>query len=623
MSKVMAWDWKWGPSIKDTVKSSPGSTKKFLAYFEEVIKVAGKKDPGYKVKKKETPIEWWLFGEDADVGNLKAEYNKGSFKLHFGRTADKKPKPSGGLYKKEFIAAAKAVGKKTAYKNYVMFDKQDNLVWEELGSIKPKKLGYSCKISFKDTSNSPRDPAVDPTASSKEPPTPPSAEWTAIQEEITLKMFQHLLGQPFSGVKGFGDQPNDKKGFAYKVIRPMWQYILDERAYGKTKTANGKLIPKSNSWLGHFKRQYEFIDADNTLTNGTYNVFDYDYFMDKIVAFIKGGAQAGIQKHIGKWPFWQGGKISKKDSWNPADIWLLSSKKDANDVLKDLKENGHTKQKVNAILKVAYHKRQVVGISLKKVGKTVKYEEVNLEMKGGKSAEVKHPNIWFGKFDLNVPFSNGNFDLKTNTLTVTDTKKNDVGVMRCGSNQTTPGNITFEFKAAGNSSAQLGKVPMDLMLQLWQSPKYGLGKGRDGQHIIGDLPRYKGDNGVINYTVLPSKAKTEKLPKNPTWVYWNKRVKLITKMASVGLWRDGSQVKSQMKSLIPNIASLKKNGLKGSITSNTAASLQLVEFAYMISLLYEKTTDKKFDFMFENMFYFAQKKGAAFGSRFGPFGKLY
>ena len=76
MSKVMAWDWKWGPSIKVTVKSSPGSTKKFLAYFEEVIKVAGKKDPGYKVKKKETPIEWWLFGEDADVGNLKAEYNK-------------------------------------------------------------------------------------------------------------------------------------------------------------------------------------------------------------------------------------------------------------------------------------------------------------------------------------------------------------------------------------------------------------------------------------------------------------------------------------------------------------------------------------------------------------------
>jgi hypothetical protein len=403
----------------------------------------------------------------------------------------------------------------------------------------------------------------------------------------------------------------------------MWEYVLDDRAYNTKPSAAGKLVPKSNSWLGHFKRQYEFIDKDTTLKNGTYNVFDYDYFMDKIVAFIKGGAQVGIKKHIGTWPFWQGGKISKKDSWNPADIWLLSSTGDANAVLKDLKENGSSIQKVNAILKLAYKNRQVVGISLKKVGKTVKYEEVNLEMKGATSINVIHPNVWFGKFDLNVPYSNGNFDLKTNTLTVTDTKKNDVGVMRCGSNQSTPGNITFEFKAAGSSSAQLGKVPMDLMLQLWQSPKYGLGTGRDGKHIIGDLPRYKGDNGVINYTVLPAKAKKEALPKDPTWVYWNKRVKLITKMAGVGLWKDGSTVKSQMKSLIPNIASLKKNGVKGTITSNTAASLQLVEFAYMIALLYSKTTDKKFDFMFESMFYFAQKKGAAFGSRFGPFGKLY
>ena len=126
---------------------------------------------------------------------------------------------------------------------------------------------------------------------------------------------------------------------------------------------------------------------------------------------------------------------------------------------------------------------------------------------------------------------------------------------------------------------------------------------------------YKGDSGVINYTAMPRKAKTEKLPKNDTWVYWNKRVNLITKMAGKGLWKDAGRVKSQMKSLIPNIASLKKNGLTGSITSNTAASLQLVEFAYMISLLYDKTAnqtgasgDKKFDFMFESMFYFAQKK---------------
>ena len=55
------------------------------------------------------------------------------------------------------------------------------------------------------------------------------------------------------------------------------------------------------------------------------------------------------------------------------------------------------------------------------------------------------------------------------------------------------------------------------------------------------------------------------------------------------MWKNGSLVKSQMNSLISNIANLKKNGLKGTITSNTAASLQLVEFAYMIALLYDKS----------------------------------
>ena len=53
MSKVMAWDWKWGPSIKGTVKSSPGATKKFIAFFEEVIKTANGKNPGHGVKAKE------------------------------------------------------------------------------------------------------------------------------------------------------------------------------------------------------------------------------------------------------------------------------------------------------------------------------------------------------------------------------------------------------------------------------------------------------------------------------------------------------------------------------------------------------------------------------------------
>ena len=633
----MAWDWKWGKSIKATVQkstASDSSKKNFITFFETVIKTANGKNPGHGVKAKEQPVEWWMFGESGDIKNLTGIMNTAAFKLYFGRTADKLPNDKGGLFQKQFIDAAKTV--KTAWrgKGRAEVEKKGSttsIIWEELP--KGKTTGYSCKISLKETSNDARDPAIDPTLSSKEPPTPPSGEWTAIQEEITLKMFQHILGpSKLSGVAkkvdGFGDQPDSKKlnskpdktGFAYKVIRPMWPYILDERAYNKTKDkTTNKWIPKSGSWLNHFSKQYDFIaSSGNSLPNSNYKVYDYGgsgSFMDEIVSFITKGAPKGL--HKGKWPNWQGGKISKKDSWNPADIWLVKSGAAMNKVMEEL-QGAITISKVNVILKTAYVNRTVVGISLKKIGKTVKYEEVNLEMKGGKSVNKKHPEVRYGAFELDIPFTKDNFMLKTNTLTVTNENGADIGIMRMGSNQTTPGNITFEFKAVGVAAAQLGKVPMDLMLQLWQSTKYGLSPSE-----IRQLPRY--NDGVIDQAVLSSAAEKPNYKPKPsaddydTWHYWDTRARKIK--AKAFLFKNFK--KAQFDNLIANIAKLKKGGRRGgTMTSNTAASLQLVEFAYMVCLLWDKTDWPKFDFLFESMYYFAQKKGAAFGSRFGPFGKL-
>ena len=73
--------------------------------------------------------------------------------------------------------------------------------------------------------------------------------------------------------------------------------------------------------------------------------------------------------------------ISKKDTWNPADIWLVS---DLNKVKNTLKtkvlDDVTSLEEFNAILRDMYHERKIVGISLKKMsGKTARWELVNLE----------------------------------------------------------------------------------------------------------------------------------------------------------------------------------------------------------------------------------------------------
>jgi len=66
--------------------------------------------------------------------------------------------------------------------------------------------------------------------------------------------------------------------------------------------------------------------------------------------------------------------ISKKDTWNPADIWLVS---DLNKVKNTLKtkvlDDVTSLEEFNAILRDMYHERKIVGISLKKMsGKTAR-----------------------------------------------------------------------------------------------------------------------------------------------------------------------------------------------------------------------------------------------------------
>ena len=75
-------------------------------------------------------------------------------------------------------------------------------------------------------------------------------------------------------------------------------------------------------------------------------------------------------------------KIAKKDSWNPADIWLVKNlaqrEREINNAIGyNLPSN--SVRKLNVILRALYRRRDVVGLSLKKMsGDKIHYQEVNL-----------------------------------------------------------------------------------------------------------------------------------------------------------------------------------------------------------------------------------------------------
>ena len=116
-------------------------------------------------------------------------------------------------------------------------------------------------------------------------------------------------------------------------------------------------------YLQHKKMLSEFSDS-------RWNVFDHSgsgSFMDFI--------SDTVRKNFG---------ISKKDNWNPADIWMIKNtvEKITDDVEATVfgSKDSQTILELNALLRQMYNERRLVGVSLKAIsGKEAKWQEFNLK----------------------------------------------------------------------------------------------------------------------------------------------------------------------------------------------------------------------------------------------------
>jgi len=331
-----------------------------------------------------------------------------------------------------------------------------------------------------------------------------------------------------------------------------------------------RLYPAINKeWINTYYAQQKTILQE--FSNASFTEFTRDGgFMDFITKLVS-------QKF----------KISKKDSWNPADIWCVKKEAKVIKTIKDAmdKKNGvATIAELNALMRTLYAKRELVGISLKLIsGADAKYEEVNLD-------ESLFPDV--KEYNFNVKSLKCSLGLKNNTKFETQDTRVVVESLENGKKQffdfqikpnTTSelANLKFEPTVSSASKARLGKTPLDRLAALLKS--YNI-------NFVNTYKNYPVDLKAFNKNQVIAGAK-----KSFTHIK--------QKGVDVGGCRNADEFIRNCQKVFtdePHIATSK---------------LMQVDFLYHITSL----PKEKMDDLFTDMCFLAQKKGR----EFGPFGKIY
>ena len=388
---------------------------------------------------------------------------------------------------------------------------------------------------------------------------------TKQQEKITLLIIKNVLGDDTKTWKSFDEMFNAKNSNIKKIFPDL---------------------PKLTTWYDHFDLQFRQITGTTKFPNSSYGVYLYDdpgSFMDYISELVT--EKLGL--------------YSKKDSWDPADIWLVKSKDvqekytDKFDkILENFIEGFYAKNKfrsikeINAILKEAYFKKDIVGISLKKSNmKTLKYTEFNLQANVN---DQKLPDVVFDSIDLDVSYDDKKgFISKTSYVNVMDNDKDSYKLAFKSNTGEKIGNITYEFLPSSNASAFLGKVPKD-QLQRWLVEQIKL-LGEDAANVY-----------------MPQGSKLTKIYNDKIKKSWVNKVDTIKKNFG------------DFTGLNDFVENLEKSYKDFGLSVKNASAMQMVDFTWILAKLQENKNLTKFLTL---SYYFAQKKGQIYN--FGPFGKLY
>jgi hypothetical protein len=309
-------------------------------------------------------------------------------------------------------------------------------------------------------------------------------------------------------------------------------------------------------------------------------------------------------------------EIGNKDNWNPADIWLIQredywKKKimDAFNQRKDPKQSIESElAKLNAIFRALFRTKQIMGISLKKVGSKAEWKEVNVSGKFFKNLKATHMTLEEAKCLLGTKRIDpkkaradiergkprgapGAATLTQDTvLTIKDPgivsgKKTEYKVQIKANNSTGFSNLKWEPTIKGKSEARLGKATVELVLDLMK--------------VYGMMTTYEPDNKA--------------LPKNKTQFreVENDYRQIIGELLADQFVDLGNGV--DVETAIINIKET-FDVYRGQPWV-AASKLQQLRFIYSLAALSKKKRD---DFC-TSLIFTAEKAG----KRYGPYGKIY
>ena len=321
-----------------------------------------------------------------------------------------------------------------------------------------------------------------------------------------------------------------------------------------------KIYPEvDEEWLQVFYAQQERMLSE--FSNVKFKIFNRDEgFMGYISNIVK-------QKF----------GVSKKDTWNPADIWCIQDQNKIEAIIdKTIDGNGsQTILELNAVLRKLFKDRKVVGISLKKVsGKTAKYEEYNVREDGLEA-------------DYNFNIDSMSIDLSTKSDNEFSTQDTRIIVSGHGAE--------YNFQIKGNDSVKVSNLK-------WEPTQKGAAAARVGKAPVDMVAKLISDNKkkfVNKHQDFPS---TRTAFMEDADKYKNIFVKLKSGGVDLG---------------VNNEDQFYENMLVVYETEPHVAHSKCMQMEFMAEVV-SMNKEKQREFMTDMVFLAAKK-----GKRFGPFGKLY
>lgn len=341
--------------------------------------------------------------------------------------------------------------------------------------------------------------------------------------------------------------------------------ILDDPKFGELEKIFDGNVPLG--WLQSFYKQQKRLLEE--FGKSYWSKFEYGE-SDDIMEFIKDVlSEVTLNEQ----------KVSYKN-WNPTDIWLV--KKNSKNKIKDfIRKNisrssrSQTLYEFNALLRTLIRRKELIGLSLKKVGKgdaKFIYVNINISTKDVVTDKIEDLNE-VKKVVLNLSLNRSN-EFKDQQAKVVLTEKQNIQIKPQSPNR--PTNLTFETQTG--SGGRGGKSEISQVLQLLGTQSSFTNKFTDYPNDAEEFLKRK-DEYVRMFNKIRTSVETSIKTED----------EFVNNLLSVFNTGDPKQM---------NIATYK-----------------LME----LNFLYNASKTKNMTELFTDMYYL----GIKYGKKFAPHGKLY